>query len=571
MKHFFKFFLVASFVVTVFATGCQKYDDSELRGQINGLDGRMSKLESQVQTANQNISALQSLTAVLNDAIFVKSINDVSGGYEIKFSNGKTITLKNGVDGKTPVIGVKKDTDGKYYWTVDGEWLKDSAGNKVVAQGTDGVTPQLKIEDNCWYVSTDGGKTWTNAGKASGDSFFKSVTYDDCFVYVTLADGTKLTLSRGANGVQAISVIPDYSDGSAKVAPGTFTLRFDVLPEGTAASVAALGGSCFQLKVAYVQTKAAAGDVTTLPVSKVEASGNFLFVTTDGATLDEKVFDGKLAVSASLNVNDGVKSVTTGFFPLYYLTEKHVGHEYVDLGLSVKWATCNVGANSPEGYGDYFAWGEVEPYYKEGHSQDNPCSDWRSGRNGYNWNSYTWMDHAINDWQGITKYTFADGETAASWYSSGVFTGDKGDGVAHTTFADYAYEDDAARVNWGGSWRTPTLEEVKELMDKANCDWIPTEDYKGTGVQGYIVKSKKPGYTDKSIFLPHADSWYMEKIDVSYGRAGNYWIASLDTDRSSRYALSLFMNIALEPDSQPIKLSSASRALYGMTVRPVVE
>ena len=67
MKHFFKFFLVASFVVTVFATGCQKYDDSELRGQINGLDGRMSKLESQVQTANQNISALQTLTAVLND------------------------------------------------------------------------------------------------------------------------------------------------------------------------------------------------------------------------------------------------------------------------------------------------------------------------------------------------------------------------------------------------------------------------------------------------------------------------------------------------------------------------
>ena len=185
---------------------CNKYDDSELRDKINDIEERLSKLEQLMQTANQNIASLQTLTSVLDGAVFVTEITELPDGFQLKFSNGKTVTLKNGADGHTPAIGVKADADGVYYWTIDGQWLLDASGSKVRvtgadgAPGTAGVTPQLKIENGWWYVSTDNGATWTKLAEATtgggGDSFFKDVTYDDEYVYITLADGTQLTLRR---------------------------------------------------------------------------------------------------------------------------------------------------------------------------------------------------------------------------------------------------------------------------------------------------------------------------------------------------------------------------------------
>jgi hypothetical protein len=124
---------------------------------------------------------------------------------------------QNGTDGKdgvSPVIGVAKDTDGIYYWTVNGSWLLDDEGNKIKAvgingqdgtQGVDGITPQLNIEGGRWYVSYDDGKSWSDLGQATGDagtngqdgdSFFQSVTEDEENVYMTLADGTEITLPK---------------------------------------------------------------------------------------------------------------------------------------------------------------------------------------------------------------------------------------------------------------------------------------------------------------------------------------------------------------------------------------
>jgi len=206
MRFSFKSLLAVGLAGALAAVSCGKYDDSELRDKISSIEERLSRLEQLMQTANQNIASLQTLTAVLNDAVFVTEITELSDGYQIKFSNGKTVTLKNGADGHTPAIGVKKDADGVYYWTIDGEWLLDASGNKVRvtgedgAPGADGVTPQLKITDGWWYVSTDGGATWTKLGEATtgggGDSFFKEVTYDDEYVYITLTDGTVLKFKR---------------------------------------------------------------------------------------------------------------------------------------------------------------------------------------------------------------------------------------------------------------------------------------------------------------------------------------------------------------------------------------
>ncbi|MGM9817353.1 MAG: hypothetical protein ACI30B_00005, partial [Paludibacteraceae bacterium] len=133
------------------------------------------------------------------------------------------------------------------------------------------------------------------------------------------------------------------------------------------------------------------------------------------------------------------------------------GYEYVDLGLSVKWATCNVGATTPEGYGNYYAWGETAP--KETY---------------YYWDNYTMGNggSTLGDVK-LTKYC-----NNAS-FGQDDFTDTK-------TVLDL--EDDAANVNWGGKWRMPTDEEWTELRE--NCEWTLTNDYNGTGVAGRIVTSK---------------------------------------------------------------------------------
>ena len=205
----------------------------------------------------------------------------------------------------------------------------------------------------------------------------------------------------------------------------------------------------------------------------------------------------------------------------YYLSANNrnsYSHEYVDLGLSVKWATCNVGANKPEEYGDYFAWGEVEP------------------KEEYNWRTYKWYNGS-NDTQ--TKYC-----TNSSYGT-----------IDNKTTLEAA--DDAATANWGGSWRMPTTEEQQELID--NCTWTWTAQ---NGVYGYKVTSKKSGYTNKSIFLPAAGFCDGSSL-YSAGNYGNYWSSSLCTgDPNGAWAVYFA--------SGSVFMDFNSRA-YGYSVRPVCQ
>ena len=298
--------------LVVLAAGCSKeFDDSALNNRIDNLESRVSALEALCKQMNTNISSLQTIVEALQNADYITSVTPVtqSGvtiGYAITFAKNGSITIyhgtdgkdgqngkdgadgKNGADGKdgyTPVIGVRQDTDGLYYWTLDGEWLLDASGNKICAvgrdgrdgvdgqpgkdgadgqdgrngvdgkdgvdgqpgkdgadgrngvDGKDGITPQLKIEDGYWFISYDNGATWTQLGKATGedgkdgtngkdgadgkdgvdgqpgrdgvdgqpgqpgadgDSMFREVTQDELNVYLTLADGTVITIPKGA-------------------------------------------------------------------------------------------------------------------------------------------------------------------------------------------------------------------------------------------------------------------------------------------------------------------------------------------------------------------------------------
>jgi len=169
--------------------------------------------------------------------------------------------------------------------------------------------------------------------------------------------------------------------------------------------------------------------------------------------------------------------------------------EYVDLGLSVMWATCNVGARCPEEYGDFFAWGETKP-------KDN-----------YSWNTY--FDNISGG-----DVLFGVKITAANKYNND-------GGLTNLT-----PEDDAAYVNWGPDWRMPTYNELCELRDSCIWTWFDNGNSEFNGVAGYKVQGRKEGYTDKFIFLPAAG--YRSGTGIHYaGVCGCYWSTSIDPDFAS--------------------------------------
>ena len=212
-------------------------------------------------------------------------------------------------------------------------------------------------------------------------------------------------------------------------------------------------------------------------------------------------------------------------------TDSNNVHECVDMGTGLKWATCNVGADKPEAYGDYLAWGAIMPYYQEGYSQEDPCSHWIDGKDGYNWKSYPFIQNGQSNWWNITKYTLADGQTNVTWwYNGSTFKGDNGDGVEHKDFASYNYADDAARQRWGGTWRTPTEAEWTWLRE--NCTWSWTTL---NAVNGMLVTSNVNG---NQIFLP-ATGFRWNATLYNSGETGYYWSSDLDgtATHSARYIM----------------------------------
>ena len=310
-----KLLLSVVLVTTLALTSCQ-FDDSNIWNTLNEYgetikdhEERITALEELCKQMNTNISSLQTIVEALEKRDYVTNVSEVRNngvviGYTISFAYSDTITIyhgqdgANGADGKdgyTPIIGVAQDSDGIYYWTLDGKWLTDVNGNKIKAigvdgedgkdgadgadgkdgedgkdgadgadgkdgedgkdgangadgkdgedgkdgingedgqDGKDGITPQLKIENDYWYISYDNGKTWTKLGKATGedgadgkdgedgadgadgkdgvdgaqgpqgakgergDSFFLDVSQDDEYVYLTLANGTLISIPR---------------------------------------------------------------------------------------------------------------------------------------------------------------------------------------------------------------------------------------------------------------------------------------------------------------------------------------------------------------------------------------
>ncbi len=196
------------------------------------------------------------------------------------------------------------------------------------------------------------------------------------------------------------------------------------------------------------------------------------------------------------------------------------GHDYVDLGLpsGLLWATCNVGADNPEDYGDYFAWGETQP------------------KDTYNWSTYQYANGTSWDDPQLTKYC----NNPAYGYND--FTDNL------TTLLP---EDDVATANWGDGWHTPSMEQWEELEENTKSSWITRN-----GVNGQLFTSKKNGQT---LFLPAAGC-RSSNLNVA-GSNGYGWSSSLNTDNPYD---AWFFNF----NSGYCGMGDNFR-YYGFTVRPV--
>lgn len=186
-------------------------------------------------------------------------------------------------------------------------------------------------------------------------------------------------------------------------------------------------------------------------------------------------------------------------------------HSYVDMGLSVKWASCNIGASSSSESGSYFAWGETSP------------------KDRYDWDNYKWWG---GDNGNLTKYNRRN----------------------EVNLISLELSDDAAYYNWGGDWRIPTWEEWEELIENCKWSWKTLDD-----VKGYEVISKRNG---NSLFLPAA-GYYEGSTLRHVNTLGRYWSSSLYV---SFPASAQFLMI----NRRNVKNDTNDRCI-GLSIRPVIK
>lgn len=160
-------FIATLLLAILFVAGCKDGRVDDLIKKIDDFETRLKTLENTVNNANNEITTLKGLIDAVNKKVSVVSYKELpdGGGYELTMSDDTKLVLKNG---KTPAVNVKQHTDGKLYWTLDGEFMRDADNNMIPAEGE--AAPQLRINatSNFWEISSDGGKTWQEMKNSDG-------------------------------------------------------------------------------------------------------------------------------------------------------------------------------------------------------------------------------------------------------------------------------------------------------------------------------------------------------------------------------------------------------------------
>ena len=278
----------------------------------------------------------------------------------------------------------------------------------------------------------------------------------------------------------------------------------------------------FEYGIEYSTDTLFSEDKTTRQKVYGSYSENPFTVTVTNAESGQKYFYRAYCISDSIKYNGEVKDFNYTWDVAEVGSEN--GYRFVDLGLTVKWATFNVGATKPEEYGGYYAWGETEP------------------KTVYKWDTYKWCDESQNS---LTKYcNDAD-------YGFEGFT---------DTLKVLAIEDDVAHVERGGNWRMPTSAELEELWKHCEWVWYDAGNTEFNGVAGFKVTSFKEGYEHCFIFLPAAGKRSATSLYDDGSYAG-YWSSSL-------YSLTYYAEDFSGLEEVWLETGFSTRE-NGMTIRPV--
>lgn len=314
--------------------------------------------------------------------------------------------------------------------------------------------------------------------------------------------------------IQSVTYRPEYSDGVHNVYRDTksFRIRFEIRPAGLTSKLNADNVKM----LAYVDWGRGQWRSIDLAVKGILPESNGVIAVKVSAedikNSSTSLFDStwKYPTYAKLLIEDSAMGweISSDFIPLKVVDgalepDMINGHVYVEMGDGLKWANCNVGADKPEEVGALFAWGETTP--KATYSLDN----------------YKWYKDG-----NYTKYNSTDSRQILS------------------------KEDDAATANWGGTWRTPTSNDIFKLLDYCKCTWDDARN-------GYVLTSESPGYEGNSLFFPSPD--YNPTI-----YKGLYWTSFVNVNRHVEKA-GVFSMIK---SNGMVGLSSAPRHL-GLPIRPV--
>lgn len=484
--------------VTIHIAANTSYDDREGRITFKRIDGDLSQTVTVKQSQTNGLFITTSEYNLSNEShnltVEVKAnveFEVTSQAEWIKFVETKalkasTISLSidanESYDNRTGTVIVKQ-TNGDLTGTItinqhqtDGLFVSPT---EFELDNTE-QSVDIVVEQNVAYnvVIPDDAKTWIAVAGSSQTkalsketvtlNIAKNTTYDDREASVTI---------KQVDGSLAETVKIKQAYGEGLIIEKT---EYDVAQAGETIVVDVKSNVDFVVKpqndwIKIVTTKALTTSSVSLSVDKntsEDRTGTVIFSKEDGI----------LAATITIS-QEG---------PL------------VDMGLSVKWAKCNLGASKPEEYGGYYLWA--------GTKDVSNLNSWEIVP------SITPYFAGTNDNLAWSKYVSSSG---SEWW------GGTGEPDNKMTLDD---EDDVAHVVLGDNWRMPTADEWKELLNNCTCE--PTNNYKGTGVAGLLVTSKKNGYTNKSIFLP-AHKSRTSIINGAVVKCGFYNSSSLSPEVSS--------------------------------------
>lgn len=630
----------STFVVAFFCVlACTKYDDTALWKKVNELDSRVSVLESSLREMNTDIRLMKNLLDSKMSGLTITSVIKIDNGFKVLFSDGSEYVIENGKDGDTPVIGNNgnwwiggrdtgypargadgstpyigsngnwwidgkdsgvsalggnsdslaiigvKEENGKYYWTqtINGvtSWLTDDQGRKIPVNGTDGITPLIRVStDGYWIVSYDNGVNFYyildgNGNKVKAgcncESFFQSVTFENSYLIFVLIDGTKIVIEvnrddRIDNVVpeELQDVISDYMPLYTGVNPPDIQGTYLMSPSETVYcqdGTYSVGQVIIDYVLDFSNQNKNNNKIDFRQYGKIESQLDYAEGPGAFISGDEHFFT---AYFNTLGTNDGVDNKTAlvisgektsaGIKNLFYafvMVEKgsDPDHKLMDEG-SFRIFKDGDGLSTPT------TWDFDDIIPDKAVDLALPSGTLWADRNlgailisDYG-NFYSWGETAIKSTYTWSSYAWCSGsDTTLTKYNT-LSSNGKVDNVLTLT-----REDDAANVAWGGFWHIPTVYDMLELCNTDNCTWTWSAV---SGSEGYVVKSVRNG---NSIFLPVAGAKHGSSHEES-SISGYYWTSSLCSEAPASAWMMYF-------DSATVYTDYVMKRYLGLPIRPV--